>query len=103
MIILFILTAAVVLIVTGIRGTVGDVGEILKSDFTGNNNFLGWIVAVWIIGFIASFESSRGLGRAFYGLLIVVLLLSNRGFFAELERQLLAPSTPTFNTGNFWK
>lgn len=80
---------AIILIVAGVRGQIDKVGEILQDDFTGNTNFAGWLVAVAIVGTVASFKQTRQLGQAFYALMIVVLLLSNQGFIREFERQAL--------------
>jgi len=78
------------LIVIILRGKAGDLVDVLKDDFTSSNNFVAWLMAFAFIGFIGSLSKDlRPITNAFSGLVVVVLLLSNRGFFAEFERQAL--------------
>lgn len=86
---LLIISIGILLIVAGIRGEAAKVGEILKDDFTRQPSFLAWIVAVWLIGMLATFKTTRPIGQGFYALLIVVLLLANKGFFTEFKKQAL--------------
>jgi cell division protein FtsW (lipid II flippase) len=87
MIPILLIAIGLILITAGVRGKAGEVGEILKDDFTRKPSFVAWLVAVWIVGLIASFKQTRQLGNSFYALLLVVLLLSNTGFFQEFKRQ----------------
>lgn len=78
-----------VFIVAGVRGKAQDVGDILKSDFTGNPNYLTWIIAVAAIGLLLANRYTEKVGTAFFALLLLVLFISNRGFFAEFSAQTL--------------
>jgi hypothetical protein len=84
----FLLIGAV-FVVAGVRGQAQQVGEILKSDFTGQPNYLTWIIAVAAVGLLLTNSYTEKVGTAFFALLLVVLFLSNRGFFAEFSAQTL--------------
>jgi len=60
----------------------------LKSDFTGPNNFIYWGIALWIIGAAGYYKPLKPLSNAFMGLVILVLFISNRGFFAKFMEQI---------------
>jgi len=62
--------------------------QTLKSDFTGPNNFLYWGIALWIIGAAGYYKPLKPLSNAFLGLVIIVLFLSNRGFFQKFMDQI---------------
>jgi hypothetical protein len=115
---------AVILIITALRGTTGQLGSLLMQDFTGKNNFGIWLFAFFLIGALGYIPSFKKLSDAFLLLVIVVILISNdkngQGFFTELTAAMngagsgslpatpiggLASSTPTlslapFNPGN---
>ncbi len=87
----------VLFLVAGIRGTVEDKNgqpgliTLLKGDFTGSNNFLVWMLALWVIGAIGYIPGAKALANAFLVLVIVVMLLANNknnpgnGFFAQFN------------------
>lgn len=85
---IILIIIGVVLIVSGVRGKSGDVGKILADDFSGGSSFTYWIIAVILVGIVASFSQSRKLGTAFFSLMLVVLFLSNGGFFAKFQSQI---------------
>lgn len=89
MIPVLIIAIGSILIVAGIRGRASEVGEILKDDFTTSPSFMAWIVAVWMVGILATFKQTRQIGLGFYALLIISLLLANSGFFSEFKKQAL--------------
>jgi hypothetical protein len=85
----------VVLLLAAIRDKVGDVGEILAEDFQsggGSPGFLAWIVVIVMLGIVGSWKPIRPVADAFMVLILVVVVIANRGFFPELMRQLNAPS-----------
>ena len=89
MIVILLFGIGIIFIIAGVQGKANELGSILVDDFTGSSNYLAWIVAVLFVGFIASLKETRELGNAFYALLIVVLLLSQRGFFEKFKEQVL--------------
>jgi hypothetical protein len=89
---LFII-AGLVLLVAGVRNTVTDQGQtkglytLLEGDFTGKDSFLVWTAAILIIGAVGYIKDFQALSRAFMVLLVVVLFLSNGGFFQKLQQE----------------
>jgi hypothetical protein len=83
-----------VLLVSGVRGTPGDLVTLLKGDITGSNNFVYWILSIGIIGALGYVEDFRPLSRAFLVLVIVVLVLaqdkqgSGGGFFTRFQQSI---------------
>lgn len=87
---IFLIILGLGIIVIVLRGKAETLFEVLKDDFTSSSNFVAWLVAFAFIGFIGSVSKDlRPVANAFSGLIVVVLLLSNRGFFTEFERQAL--------------
>lgn len=74
-----------VLVTTGVRGTSSDLWNLLKGDVTGKPSFVPWIVSILAIGALGYVEKLRPFSRAFLVLVIVVLFLHNKGFFANLK------------------
>lgn len=90
------LAIGAVFLIAGIRGTVEDKDgqpgliTLLKSDFTGTNSFLVWIVALWVLGALGYIPGFKPLANAFLLLVLVVLILANDrqgsgGFFATFN------------------
>jgi hypothetical protein len=84
--------AGLLLIVSGVRGTVisSDASKpslvgLVKQDFTGQPNYFEWVVAIVLIGAIGYIPKMEPISRAFMALVIVGMLLSNKGFFAQLK------------------
>ena len=91
----------VVFLVAAVRGTVSDYNgnpgliTLLKGDFTGSDNFLIWLVAIWIIGAIGYIPGFKPLSNAFLVLFLVVLFLSNKGFFQQFQTQINTTAAKT--------
>lgn len=94
-----LLAIGLVLFVAGIRGTNGTLWGLIKGDFTGTNSFLVWIAAIAVVGGIGYIPKLRDLSTAFMTLLLLVLVLSNRGVFAQLssfvQNPVITPATGT--------
>jgi len=72
------------------RGQEDKLLAILKDDFTGQNNFVAWLVALIILGSIGSFwEDARPVTDAFLVLVVVALIISQDGFWEKLKQQVL--------------
>lgn len=84
-----------ILIIVGVRDEVETFNATLSDDILGSpgqtSNFPAFIVAIFVIGAIGSVKDLRGFSNGFLALIFIVLLLSNRGFFAEFSRQLQEP------------
>lgn len=87
-----VLLIGLVLVIVGFRGETDKFAETVREDFTGQPNFLFWVVAVFGIGAMGAVKPLRPISDGFFVLILVVLILSNRGFFAELSRQINAPA-----------
>lgn len=79
-----------VLVITGARGTMRELGEELRTDFTGPGNFVWWIASIGVVGSLGYIQELRSFSRWFMALIIVAMVLSNRGFFAKLFEALQA-------------
>lgn len=84
-----------VCLVSGVRGTNSQLGALVKNDFTGSKNFIYWMLSILIIGALGYIKEIQPLSRAFLVLVIIVLFLSNKGVFAQFNKQISAPATPT--------
>jgi hypothetical protein len=86
-------------LIAAVRGTVVDKGSapglltLLKGDFTGQNNFLIWMVAIWALGALGYIPGFKPIANAFLVLFLVVLFLSNKGFFAQFQSALQTTTT----------
>jgi hypothetical protein len=75
----------IIILVSAIRGTSGALFSTLKSDFTGSGNFLYWVIAILVVGSIGYIKKLQPISSAFLALLLVVLFISNKGFFAQFQ------------------
>lgn len=79
------------LLVSGVRGTNGDLFTLVKGEFSGNGNFAHWIVAILIIGSLGYIDGLQKLSRAFLVLVIVALFVKNgQGFFDKFNKQVFS-------------
>lgn len=92
------------LVITGFQDTYKQFGAQVQGDFTGPNNFLYWMLAIIIAGSIGYVKSLQGFSRAFMGLIILAIFLSqNTGtaqgitFFKNLVTGLNQGSTTPVN------
>lgn len=87
------LIVGLTLVVSSVRGTSGELLTLVKGDFTGSNNFIAWILAILVIGALGYIRPLQSPSRAMLVLVVLVLFLSNGGFFSKFQQQY-------FNTGN---
>lgn len=90
-----LILAGSLLLVSGVRGTQAELFALLKKDFTGPNNFAYWIVAIMAIGAVGYVPKLKPVSDSFLVLVIIVLFLHNKGFFAQFQRQLAESRTAT--------
>jgi hypothetical protein len=83
--ILFIV--GLVLVVSAVRGKQDALFALLKSDFAGSGSFIPWLVSLLVIGGLGYVKSIKPITDAFLVLVIIVLFLSNGGFFAKFAQQ----------------
>lgn len=80
----------VVLVISGVKKTSGDLLSLLNGDFRGKGNFIYWMLSILVIGALGYIQSLRPFSRAFLILVIIVLILSNDkagmpGFFQQFN------------------
>lgn len=86
-------------LITAIRGTQNDMFALVKSEFWGTNSFVPWAVAIFILGAIGYAKPVRPIADAMIGLVIVVMVLANKGgFFAKFNEAIRNPTAPTATT-----
>lgn len=90
-----LLIVGVVLVVAGFRGELSNLWALLRGDFTGQGNYIFWALSILVIGSVGYIERLRPIANAFLTLVIIVLFLSNRGFFQKftsaLQQTVTAP------------
>lgn len=87
------------MIVTGAKGTYAQFGQQVAADFTGPGNFTYWIAAIGAVGAVGYIDALKTVSRLFMALLLIVLVLSNKGFFAKFSAALKqGPVAPQSNT-----
>lgn len=74
--------------------------QTIKDDFTGPNNFIYWGISLFIIGAAGYYKPLKPLSNAFLFLVIMVLFLSNRGFFVKFMEQIGSTQSGGSNLGN---
>jgi len=84
------LFAGVILVVAAVRGKQDDLFALLKGDFTGQNSFLVWLAALGAVGAVGYIPGAAPVSRAMLVLVLIVLVLSNRGFFSQFRQAVLS-------------
>jgi hypothetical protein len=77
-----------VLIVTGAQDTYVALGDQLRTDFTGPKNFTYWFAALVMVGALGAIPALHTFSRTFMALILLALLLSNKGAFAQFSAAL---------------
>jgi hypothetical protein len=85
-----LLIIGVFLLVSAVRGTHTQLFQLLQTDFTGQNNFVYWFVAIFIIGSLGYIEKLRPISIGLLTLIVLVLFISKGnpsttggGFFSQ--------------------
>ena len=96
----FVLIAiGLLLIVIAFNGTQDQFFSLLKGDLTGQGNFFYWVVSILVIGAIGYIPKLKGISDAFLVLVMLVLFISNKGFFNQFNAQLKTGTSGTGSTG----
>lgn len=90
---LALLVIGIVFVVSAVRGTSSDLFTLIHGDFTGQNNFLYWLLGLGLVGAIGYIPKLKSFSTAFLTLIIVAILLSHKGFFADLQSALASSKT----------
>lgn len=84
-----------ILFVAGIRNTQGTLWTLLKGDLTGQDSFLVWIAAIAVVGGIGYIPKLKPLSIALLTLLLIVLVIKDKGVFAQLASFVQNPNVTT--------
>lgn len=79
-----LLALGFLLFMAAYQNNVALLGKQLASDMLGGKGFLVWIVALFIVGALGYSDNFKSLSRTFLALILVVVFLSNKGFFSKL-------------------
>lgn len=82
---LLFIGTGLVLILTGLRGNAAQLYALIANDFTGPNNFIYWLFAMLILGSLGYIKGLEQFSKLFLILVLIVLFLDNRGFFAQFQ------------------
>lgn len=80
--------------ITALRNSQGDLAGLLQTDLT-NTQLYAWagaIIAIGLLGYIPRFETAS---RLLLGLVVLVLLISNNGVFAQFQQAFANPPQPS--------
>ena len=76
-----------VMVVSAVRDTSEDLVTLVKGDMTGQKSYLAWMISILVIGAIGYIPSMEKLSRYILVLVVIVLILSNKGLFAKFNSQ----------------
>ena len=82
---LLFIGSGLVLILTGVKGNPAQLWNLIEGDFSGPNNYVYWTVSILALGALGYIQQLKSLSRLFLVLVVIVLLLDNKGFFAQLQ------------------
>lgn len=78
-----IITIGLILLAASYQGKQDELFTLIKGDLTGTPSYLAWILAIGAIGAVGYIRPLKPISVSFLILVIVVLFLSNGGFFQK--------------------
>lgn len=94
-----LLIVGLLMIVTGAKGTYADFGKQVASDFVGPGNFTYWVAAMGSVGALGYIDALRTVSRLFLALILIAMVLANKGFFNQLTAALKQGPVAPAGTG----
>jgi hypothetical protein len=85
---IFFLLIGVMLIVVAVNDKISELTGLIREDFSPTSNvaaFPVWMVAIFVTGALGYVKALRPVANAFLVLIIVSMVLSNRGFFSKFK------------------
>lgn len=85
---ILILFVGILLVVVGINNKISELVSLVKEDFRPTENVAGfhvWILAIFVAGSLGYVKQLKPIANAFLALILIGLLLSNKGFFAQFK------------------
>jgi hypothetical protein len=95
-----LIAVGLLLAIAGARNTQGQLFSLLKGDFTGNQSFIWWSVSILAVGSVGYVKSLKGLANAFLALVLIVLVLHNKGVFDNFISALKIGTNPAPTVDN---
>lgn len=86
---IFFLAVGILLIIVAINDKMPELGGLIKEDFQpsgGAPSFTAWIIAIFVIGAVGYVKSLKPVANSFLVLIVIVMLLSNKGFFDKFTQ-----------------
>ncbi len=86
---IFFLIVGVMLIVVSINDKLKQLAGLVGDDFSPSGSTPGfgtWIVAIFVAGSLGYIKEMKPVANAFLVLIVIALLLSNKGFFDQFKR-----------------
>lgn len=81
----------IVLIITGVRGTVTgsnpNLVGLVQADLSGSPNYIEWMAVIFVLGALGYIPQLRTLSRLLMALVVVDLFFANKGFFAQFTQE----------------
>lgn len=93
---LILLLAGLILVVTGVKGTVEHLGGLIKADFTGPGNFVAWVFAITLAGAIGYIPQVRPLSTALLVMIILAILIKKQDDGQSTGRKFFDQFNATF-------
>lgn len=81
------LVIGILFVATGLNNTTGKLFDLLGKEFSGNDgkaSFIPWLFSIGAVGALGYYDPIRRLANMFLVLIIIVLILVNKGFFDNL-------------------
>jgi len=88
---IFILFIGIMLVAAGLNDKIPNLVALIKSDFTREGDippFQVWVIAIFVAGSLGYIKTFKGVANAFLVLIMVTMLISNRGFFDKFMQAL---------------
>lgn len=84
-----LLIVGVMLVIVGLNNKLSELGDLIKEDFSPTTNtpsFAVWLLAIFAVGAVGYVKELKPLSNAFLVLVVLAMLLSNRGFFNKFTK-----------------
>lgn len=92
-----LLFVGMILIITGFQNTYKQFGTMVAGDFSGNQSFLYWLASIGVVGSVGYIKGAESFSRAFMALILIAMIVNNKGLFANLQSAIVAGSTSETN------
>jgi uncharacterized RDD family membrane protein YckC len=83
----------ILLLVAGIRDQTSQLVTLVEGDIEGG--FFPWLLAIFLVGSLGYSQKLQTFSRVFMGLIVISLVIANKGIFAQLQSNLSTAATGT--------